>query len=494
MSQNSDTFLDKLLCIHRHDIDSHPGCFLNGLVKDNVAKKYSLVTGKPWYTYPGYKIGYFDIEVDNLRADYGTMLTWTVKEKDGEIFTGKITQKELFTGETDKRIVKELIEKLKEFSIIVGYYSCVTPGHRVLKADLTWVNVEDLVPGDKLLSVTEEIPEESRTYEYRQAEVVHNIPIIEEVFEITLEDETVLKATGNHPWLVQRHNTWVWRTTKELLHFNCDVPTMQRVFSVWEPDVSYEAGYLAGFFDSEGGIYQAPRKDRDGKYNIQLYASQHSVKNSEILDRVTLYLNKFGLEFSVKPYDNDQPDMRSVCITGGKRNIIEFLGKLRLAKASNLDINKLGSIKSDNHLDSVKIVSIKSLGEQVVCGLGTTEKTYITEGFISHNTGFDIPYIRTRAVIQGIDFPPYGQPYHFDLYYTVRNKFALSRNGLGRAVEVLVQEDSKTHCGYETWARAKYGDPVALDEILEYNIQDVIVTEKLHNKIASFAAWQRRSI
>jgi len=229
---NSEILLEKLLCVHRHDIDSHPSCFMNGLVKDKVAKQYVKYTGKPWYTYPGYRIGYFDIEVDNLRADYGTMLTWTVKEKDGDIFTGKITQRELFTGETDKRIVWELTEKLKEFSIVVGYYS----------------------------------------------------------------------------------------------------------------------------------------------------------------------------------------------------------------------------------------------------------------------TGFDIPYLRTRAVIHGLDFPAYGQPYHFDLYYTVRNKFALSRNGLGRAVEVLVQEDSKTHCGYETWARAKYGDPAALDEILEYNIQDVIVTEKLHNKIAPFASWQRRSI
>lgn len=233
MQAKSEKLLETLHCVHRHTIDSHPHCFSLGKVLDKVAKKYSQFTEKPWYTYPGYKIGYFDIEVDNLQADRGIILTWALKEKDSdEIFTGKIRKRELYTGVLDKRIVKDLVKKMQEFSILVGYYS----------------------------------------------------------------------------------------------------------------------------------------------------------------------------------------------------------------------------------------------------------------------TRFDVPFVRTRALINGLDFPPYGKPYHFDLYYTVRNKFALSRNSLAKAVEMLVRDDEKTHCSAETWSKAKYGDPRALKEILEYNVHDVIITEKLHNKIAPFAKWSRRSI
>jgi len=234
MPAKSKDILETLYCEHRHTIDSHPHCFLMGNVGTKISNMYAKFTGKPWYTYPGYKIGYFDIEVDNLRADYGTMLTWTIKGKGSDKFvTGKITQKELFNGTTDKRIVEEFIKEMQEYAILVGFYS----------------------------------------------------------------------------------------------------------------------------------------------------------------------------------------------------------------------------------------------------------------------SRFDIPYVRTRALIHNVEFPPYGRPYHFDLYYTVRNKFALSRNGLGRAVEVLLpEEEGKTHCSASTWALAKYGNPIAIDEILEYNKQDVAVTEKLHDRISPFATWPRRSI
>ena len=117
-----DKILEKLYCVHRHPIENHPVCFANGKIKDAVAKRFEKYTGKPWYQYPGYRIGYLDIEVDNLKADYGTMLTWSLKEKDGPIYTGQITKRELFSGETDKRIVQELVDKMQEFSIVTTYW------------------------------------------------------------------------------------------------------------------------------------------------------------------------------------------------------------------------------------------------------------------------------------------------------------------------------------------------------------------------------------
>jgi len=115
-----------LRCVHRHTISEHPSCFVKGLVnyefKDE--KEFEKLTGIPWYNMPGTKIGYFDIETTaDFNADWGTVLTWCIKDKDGPIHSSSISRSELFKGEYDKRVVKEFVDKLKEYDIIVGYYS-----------------------------------------------------------------------------------------------------------------------------------------------------------------------------------------------------------------------------------------------------------------------------------------------------------------------------------------------------------------------------------
>lgn len=115
--------IDQLRCIHRHTIKEHPACFSKGLVNWPDEKTFSSITKEPWYHFPGYRIGYFDIEVDNLNADFGTLLTWCIKEKDGDVLSDYITKDEIFSGEFDKRITQSFIDALQTFSIIIGYYS-----------------------------------------------------------------------------------------------------------------------------------------------------------------------------------------------------------------------------------------------------------------------------------------------------------------------------------------------------------------------------------
>lgn len=103
----------ELRCIHRHTRKEHPSCFARGLIKD-------LDEPKAWYQ--NLRIGYFDIETTGFYADFDNMLTWSIKEKNGKIYTDMITKQELFDGIFDERIVKSCIDKLKEFDIICTYY------------------------------------------------------------------------------------------------------------------------------------------------------------------------------------------------------------------------------------------------------------------------------------------------------------------------------------------------------------------------------------
>ena len=110
-----------------------------------------------------------------------------------------------------------------------------------------------------------------------------------------------------------------------------------------------------------------------------------------------------------------------------------------------------------------------------------------------YGTGFDLPYIRAKALHYGIEFPEFGTYYHHDLYYTVKNKFHLSRNSLDNACDYFGIE-GKTPIGKEAWRRAKYGNKQALVSVLEHNVADVEILEELHDKMMPFRKWIRTSI
>jgi uncharacterized protein YprB with RNaseH-like and TPR domain len=117
--------IDSFTCIHRHDVHSHPQCFAEGKVNPNKVAELEELYGKRWYQHEGLKIGYLDIETDNLKADYGTILSWCIKAKDGPVYYDVITKEELFNGEVDRRIVESCIAKMLDYRIIVTYYGTV---------------------------------------------------------------------------------------------------------------------------------------------------------------------------------------------------------------------------------------------------------------------------------------------------------------------------------------------------------------------------------
>ena len=109
-------------CIHRHSIAEHPACFAQGMIGPKQLAAFERETGTPWYQHQDMRMGYLDIETDNLKADFGTMLSWAIKEKDGPTTYGVITREELFDGTTDRNLVNTLVQELSKYKIIVTYY------------------------------------------------------------------------------------------------------------------------------------------------------------------------------------------------------------------------------------------------------------------------------------------------------------------------------------------------------------------------------------
>jgi len=69
------------------------------------------------------KAGYLDIETTGLQADFQFILTWCIKTaNEDEIKYGIVTKDELRNGTLDKRIIKELINTIQEYSTIYTFY------------------------------------------------------------------------------------------------------------------------------------------------------------------------------------------------------------------------------------------------------------------------------------------------------------------------------------------------------------------------------------
>jgi DNA polymerase elongation subunit (family B) len=120
------TTIKELRCIHRHTIETHPSCFAQGKVKYDFKNdaEFERVLGVPWYKHPDYRIGYLDIEVAHgFNADWGIMLSWAIKEKEGDTVYDVITKDELFNYEFDRRITESLINEINKYKILIGYYS-----------------------------------------------------------------------------------------------------------------------------------------------------------------------------------------------------------------------------------------------------------------------------------------------------------------------------------------------------------------------------------
>jgi len=103
-----------------------------------------------------------------------------------------------------------------------------------------------------------------------------------------------------------------------------------------------------------------------------------------------------------------------------------------------------------------------------------------------YSTKFDGPFLRTRAISLGIEFPEFGQVIHNDLYYTVRNKLNLSSNRLENACRTVFGETAKTRIDADHWIKALMGDKPSLDYINDHCIKDVTELKKLYYKLAVY--------
>lgn len=111
-----------------------------------------------------------------------------------------------------------------------------------------------------------------------------------------------------------------------------------------------------------------------------------------------------------------------------------------------------------------------------------------------YGKNFDVPFIRARALIDGIKFPNYGSLLHTDLYFVIKSRFKLSSKRLENACRVLLGKTQKTRINTSYWRAAVRGCKKALDYVLKHNKYDVLDLEKLYKKVINFSKKNDQSM
>ena len=126
--------ITKIRCEHSHTIEEHPACLLKMLTRFKGKEK------PEWYDQA--RVGYLDIETNNLKPNFAFMFSWAIKRQNkydddgkivkvGETVTDVMKPADPFNGNPDtdfhwerqdKRILGTLGERILDFDILITFY------------------------------------------------------------------------------------------------------------------------------------------------------------------------------------------------------------------------------------------------------------------------------------------------------------------------------------------------------------------------------------
>lgn len=265
--------------------------------------------------------------------------------------------------------------------------ACITPETKVLTSDLRWEEAGNIKVGQKVIGFDENTgPMNEGPHAYRQwrcSEVEEANRLIRPCYKLHLEDGTTLISSDKHLWLTYSEHMMKWKQTDELvtnMHRDGRPTKIVKALDTWKENRSWEAGYLAAAVDGEGFLTQAQCKNNNGVQSCLGFSQKRNGMSAEF-EKVA---KKLGYNF--RQQNNAASDTIGFNICGGKAEIVKFLGEVRprrLLEKFNPEL--LGSFRRK---EAVGVVIAEYIGEQEVIGFKTSTKTFMADGFASHNSEY----------------------------------------------------------------------------------------------------------
>jgi hypothetical protein len=115
-------------------------------------------------------------------------------------------------------------------------------------------------------------------------------------------------------------------------------------------------------------------------------------------------------------------------------------------------------------------------------------------GFYCKDRRHDFPFVRTRAMIHGIDFPTYGELQVIDLYDLAKNKMSLHSHRLQVVCETLGIPAKIHPLVGEIWIKSACGHQPSLDYMEVHCEEDVVCLEPVLERLEPFYRRSKLSV
>ena len=293
------------------------------------------------------------------------------KERGLVPFILKEAQKDLFN--TVRNNARVIILKCRQ----IGF--CLHPETKVLKSNLSWVKIDELKVGDRVIAVDETVlGGRGSSRKMRTAIVQDKWELKEEALRLTMDDGRDLVLTPEHRMLCKVRGAvhTEWRKAMDI-RLNDEIRSITKL---WEHNPSYEDGWISGILDGEGSVgikrtgVDTAISQIDGfvwDRILKYFGDNNYLYRIEIDKRVSGSSSKFGS----KPVNK--------LVISRMDEIFRLLGTVRPSRFCN---KFWWEGKKFPHNGWSKVVKIELLPKQRMIDLQTSTKTFIANGFVSHNS------------------------------------------------------------------------------------------------------------
>lgn len=270
---------------------------------------------------------------------------------------------------------------------------CLRENTRVLTADLRWVEIGGVRPGDELVAVDELATGHGMRY-MRRAVVYARWETRREAVRIIFSDGSSVDCSREHRWLARpalgrRANIMGWLAASDLRVGD----RIRAVTETWERPTA-EDGWMAGVLDGEGCLSRrAPSEARQTAPARLMIVQNEGV----VLERARAYLRERGYVFAdtLKKRSAGVRDGRTLTLARGDE-VMRLLGSTRPARwAESWWEGQRMFAPRDRHLREV--IAVESLGKQRLVDIETSAHTFVAEGLVSHNSGYAWRWAARRA-------------------------------------------------------------------------------------------------
>jgi len=289
---------------------------------------------------------------------------------------------------------------------------CLSKETRILCSDFNWRPLAEITVGDEIIAFDENPPIPGQHRKMRIATVTECDRIVRPSYRIRFTDGREVVASAEHLWFSGGNGG---RVSRSFLPRDCEVcgrsfekghaygahrkrahgidggrsdnmawiatdqlrpgSKIKDIGQPWKRDNSWESGYLSGVFDGEASltIHSGPKK---------CWEITFPQKPGAVWDATQRFLKEKG--YNTRSHGPAQDGCMHLAISGIS-DCFRFMGEMQPYRLLENSARWIDGI-SPSRADCAVVESVEFLGDQEVVAIGTSAKTLIAEGLLSHNS------------------------------------------------------------------------------------------------------------